>query len=179
MTIFIPDTIHNVCETPKRQPGVCLLIRSCPEVLQLLHPERRTTENLLYVMSSHCGYKGESSVVCCPLGPSAPMPNRMPSTGNASPTKSVQTEVPEHIVDVSTSPRLKLLPLANCGPDAGEKIYGGKEVALMEYPWMALLGDEACESISSVLDVLKRALPLCIPPFFAKPSKTSLDRHVT
>ena len=81
-----------------------------------------------------------------------PTPTSTPAVDNESTTAQPAADVPEDPVDVSTSPRLRLLPSV-CGPLVESKIIGGQEVAVEQYPWMALLGYETCKMMAASKEV--------------------------
>ena len=48
---------------------------------------------------------------------------------------------------VDNHPNLSLLPTLKCGKSFVQKIWGGSETGLGEYPWMALLGYRSCNQL--------------------------------
>lgn len=61
-------------------------------------------------------------------------------------------QTPPHISErqgVENHPNLNLLPTVQCGKSFAQKIWGGNETALGEYPWMALLGYRSSNQLDS------------------------------
>lgn len=108
----------NVCTTPDSQNGVCKNLYDCPTLLQLFSRPKPLPENVKqFLRQSAC--QGSATVnVCC---------------GENNPTiSSPTTPTPTYNVD-------DLLP-ANCGSTGDQdRIVGGNETAIDQYPWMALI----------------------------------------
>nr|XP_023026596.1 serine protease easter-like [Leptinotarsa decemlineata] len=114
---------HDSCFTPRNERGDCKVIISCPSLFALLEKRPIKSYDADYLRRSQCGLEGTMPKVCCPLG------DQKPSTSRS-------------VVDYmepkpSDSP---LLPTTEvCGISTQDKIYGGSEAGLKEFPWMALL----------------------------------------
>ncbi|XP_037088087.1 serine protease 7-like [Pollicipes pollicipes] len=131
----------NACKDYAGRDGVCDVIATCPALLQIVQnrPSRQDIQN---VRQSICGSRRINfrpvPLLCCasksqpptqpPTEPPTQPPTQPPSTGgfNGAPE--------DH-------PNRRLLP-SNCGFSFTERIVGGVEVALGEFPWLAILGYE-------------------------------------
>ncbi|XP_049780411.1 CLIP domain-containing serine protease HP8-like [Schistocerca gregaria] len=111
--------------------GTCKPLPRCTELFQLLQasPSRQTIELL---SRSNCGYQGKVPVVCCPQ-------QKIQPSGFSS-TDALPAPISEQPNDVSLHPRVGLLPFSECGHAENDRIIGGNETGLFEFPWMALLG---------------------------------------
>lgn len=107
------------CQTPDGRTGSCVLLKHCPELLSLLK-RSPTKETVTFLQQATCGFEGMSPIICCPQ-----LPN---------------LEYIEHHPNVSSNPKLRLLPTEICGQSSENRIFGGNATSLYEYPWMALLG---------------------------------------
>lgn len=100
------------CVSPNGAGGVCIGIRQCPVLLNILQTRPIPPEAIEYLRRSQCGFEGKDPRVCCPTGGSATAPP----------------------YDLSNP----LLP-TECGKDLSQKILGGERTDIDEFPWMALL----------------------------------------
>lgn len=55
------------CFTPNDMNGVCINIKRCPYLRNLLETQRKNNTVLAYLRNSACGYEGRDPKVCCPL----------------------------------------------------------------------------------------------------------------
>ena len=62
----MPD--YHRCVTPDQKIGLCIKIRSCKPLINLLQKEkpRPSEKTIEFLRESHCGFEGIDPVVCCP-----------------------------------------------------------------------------------------------------------------
>ncbi|XP_018332507.1 CLIP domain-containing serine protease 2 [Agrilus planipennis] len=116
------------CITPKGERGQCVTIKNCPQLLRILSyvPIRAEDANLL--RDSNCGFQGIDPKVCCSL------------TNEQITTPPPATRIPLNTGEKLTGYHSSLLPSTEiCGVSSAERILGGEETELDEFPWMALL----------------------------------------
>jgi Regulatory CLIP domain of proteinases/Trypsin len=108
----------DVCQTPTRQPGVCIPVRSCKFTIQLLSRRTQLTrQESDYLRNSQCGYRNRTPLVCCASGTTATPTTRQ----NQASFKA-------------------LLPtFKTCGAIASNRIVGGRNTKVDEYPWLAMI----------------------------------------
>lgn len=58
--------VADQCQNPQGQPGVCINIRNCAVLLDLLQTNSQNPEVANFLRSSLCGFKGRDPQVCCP-----------------------------------------------------------------------------------------------------------------
>ncbi|XP_037071855.1 CLIP domain-containing serine protease 14D-like [Pollicipes pollicipes] len=154
----------ETCKDYDLRDGVCDVISNCPALLQLV--QRRTPQDISNVRKSVCGTRFINfrpvTLVCCATGSQPPTqpPTRPPTRPPTEPPTRPPTEPPtrpptqpptEPPTRPPTSggfsgapedhPNRRLLP-SSCGFSFTTKIVGGVEVALGEFPWLAILGYE-------------------------------------
>ena len=54
------------CTNPSGQAGMCLNIKQCPSLLNLLRQQREIPGVADFLRASACGYEGRDPKVCCP-----------------------------------------------------------------------------------------------------------------
>jgi hypothetical protein len=88
------------CNTPNLEKGVCIDVKSCPKLLNLIKNQRHVPSVLDYLRKSICGFEGKIRKTCCAL-------------------ESNETTVPpyEEVTNENTDSDLKLrIPLeTTCG----------------------------------------------------------------
>lgn len=94
-----------------------MLIQSCPEAYELLMGNV-TADMINTLRKASCGFTGQYPRVCCDM-------LKQESTEVRSPN------APDH-------PSLRFLP-EQCGVISGDRIFGGQEADLYEFPWMVLI----------------------------------------
>jgi hypothetical protein len=94
-------------------------VRKCAVILKLLQKRSQfTSKESEFLRQSQCGYFERTPYVCCTAGK------------NQKPKQQKLTAVP-------TS---KLLPTSNkCGTLASDRIFGGRNTKVDEYPWLAMI----------------------------------------
>lgn len=109
------------CMTPDLEIGICTEHQSCPVIIQIINLQ----EYGVYVNRSKCGPKNEDQDhfrVCCPI---------------RKPTTTIRQEV-----FTTTTTVAPIQKNSQCGiqPHIVEnRIFGGQEAQLGEFPWMARL----------------------------------------
>lgn len=116
------------CLTPDEKNGLCIKIRSCKPLINLLEKEkpRPSQKTIDFLRKSHCGFEGNDPIVCCPV---LEMNERT----------IAERQEPESSSDISDHPNSKLLP-ESCGNINEDRILGGNITDFYEFPWMALIG---------------------------------------
>lgn len=98
------------CTTPNGTPGQCIPVHSCRDILKIF--KNRTAippDQLAYIRQSVCHLPSVKYAVCCQLD-----------------------QIDE------TPPGASLLP-TECGTTTADRVAGGDETGVFEFPWMALL----------------------------------------
>lgn len=117
---YLGSNSQDSCYTPRDQPGYCIPIKQCSELVKLLQQRPLPPEDLDFLRQSNCGFEGSNPKVCC---------------ANAGGGTSQQSQSKPNGQGQSN-----LLPGTNvCGIQSVSKIVGGEATELNEFPWMALL----------------------------------------
>merc|ERR1712179_76671 len=101
----------------------CILLTSCPELLALLNPP--TPAGIRRLQRLTCAFDRRNPKVCCDT-----------TGGGVNPTPVTPTRP---TVDVTPGTGTSNLLPDNCGA-IGEKVFGGDELPVRSYMWMALIG---------------------------------------
>lgn len=66
---YFPEFLSAGCMTPDNKNGICIKIKSCNPLLNLLQKEkpRPSQATINFLRKSHCGFDGNDPVVCCPI----------------------------------------------------------------------------------------------------------------
>lgn len=114
IALFAPQKIHAQsasCTTPSNTPGQCVSVQLCRNILKMF--KDRTTippAQLTYIRQSVCQLPNVKYAVCCQLDE----------------------------IDKPSAPDISLLP-TECGSTTADRVAGGDETGVFEFPWMALL----------------------------------------
>lgn len=109
---------QQICATPDQRQGHCVDLRRCASLLKLIKKPNLSIDDRNYLRNSQCAYNGYPWV-CCPI--------------ESAPT----TQPP---VPVGGGLQASDLPAPGyCGNHLADRIVGGNETQISEYPWMALL----------------------------------------
>ncbi|KAE8739323.1 hypothetical protein FOCC_FOCC015172, partial [Frankliniella occidentalis] len=120
-------------------------------MVALLRNKPVSKENVEFLQRSHCGFQISTPLVCCPRTadrvpnrphPPRPHPPRPQPQPQPRPTPQPTRRPPPRPAegDASAGHRnMHLLPVGECGIQTSERIFGGNETDLGEFPWMALL----------------------------------------
>ncbi|XP_031619952.1 uncharacterized protein LOC116338681 [Contarinia nasturtii] len=111
LVVFFGDstTAQNPCITPNQEEGKCVPLRQCDELYKLLSLTLNN-DQLELLRKSQCATIGRNPYVCCSNSPPPP--------------SASESDFP---------------PPGQCGTQFKERIIGGEETDIGEYPWMALL----------------------------------------
>ncbi|CAG9821117.1 unnamed protein product [Phaedon cochleariae] len=114
---------QELCLTPVNSRGDCKSIEACPRLYKMLTHRPITRQDANYLRDSMCGFEGRLPKVCCPFDEPEVTTTRRP-----------------YEFDNGSSLGVDLLPSkVICGFNVPDRIYGGKEADLNEFPWMALI----------------------------------------
>ncbi|KAK9306053.1 hypothetical protein QLX08_003116 [Tetragonisca angustula] len=113
------------CPSLYGEPGQCIGIRQCPELLNLLQMRPLKPETIDLLRQMQCGFDDINPRVCCPI--------RRTSERLNNNTQNIDDQNVQY--NFSNNP---LLP-TDCGKDLSQRIYGGEITDLDEFPWMVLL----------------------------------------
>lgn len=121
------------CTTVEGDGGICINIRQCPPLLDLLRNSRHKPGVADYLRKSVCGYDNSDPRVCC----SNQQSDRPPVTGSGRRTTegtSIFTDNGEDFPGLLSPPQ--------CGRTQVQKIriVGGQPAELGAWPWIAVLG---------------------------------------
>ncbi|XP_053682113.1 CLIP domain-containing serine protease B10-like [Sabethes cyaneus] len=110
---------QNACRTPNRRDGRCIPRTECRSFMQYFFPDRiLTADELTFLQLSRCNES--PPMICCP--------------------DRAQTSATEATVQSDFSGLLPDPKRFECGLDIlTDKIYGGEDTLLEEFPWYALL----------------------------------------
>lgn len=123
MLVFILAR-NSVCFTPNNEKATCVPVNSCQVIKSAILT--RNSSALNFAKQSQCGYDSEP-LVCCG------------STGHFVQTLIFDSSQPSSNKVVPIKHRL--LPDRDaCGiQEYDDRIYGGQNTTLVEFPWMALI----------------------------------------
>ncbi|KAH8265236.1 hypothetical protein KR038_001882 [Drosophila bunnanda] len=112
---------YGRCVTPNRERALCIHLEDCKYLYGILTTSPLRDTDRLYLSRSQCGYTNGKVLICCP--------DRYRDSSPVTPT-------PTRPNITSTS----LLPLpGQCGNILSNRIYGGVNTKIDEFPWMALI----------------------------------------
>lgn len=104
------------CTTPNDLNGTCKPIASCPSLNKLFKTSPQTMTSQQFLSSSRC--EGSSTNFCCP--------------------NEVLEDEAKKLKEILSQPPA-------CGQDAPNRIFGGQETEINEFPWTVLLNYKKCE----------------------------------
>ncbi|CAH0728249.1 unnamed protein product, partial [Brenthis ino] len=112
----------------------CKLIRQCPNVKNI--PKEKITEKLT---NSFCGRtidNGKRAIkICCS---DFAVPENLKLFSRLLPELQIIDDTNYDTNNIDNHTNIKLLP-GNCGQKLDDRIVGGNETAIYEFPWMALI----------------------------------------
>lgn len=120
------------CHTPSKKPGICINLKNCSALFDILIREKPLSESSLNLLrKSQCGFEGKDPKVCCEFQGTTitETPTRVPEPPSFIPNPP----------DLTNHINLRLLDLHSCGPITEQKIFGGNKTGVLQYPWMALI----------------------------------------
>ncbi|XP_050544569.1 venom protease-like [Daktulosphaira vitifoliae] len=143
--------VNSDCFTPNDENGVCVNIKRCPHLLNLLESQRRNSTVVAFLRNSMCGYEGRDPKVCCGLDNENANNNVNMNSNNGNddnfgsstrPTRPGTTQRPTTSSYSETVISSKLPLLNSCGRSNAtqNRIVGGQPADLDDWPWIAALG---------------------------------------
>ena len=105
--------VEQTCIGPDGKAGNCILLRSCDSLFTLIKKKPLLAEDRVYLSQSQCGWSREENhpLVCC----SDPL---------ETPVRVGESLLP---------------PVGVCGVQTSDRIVGGVNTKIDEFPWLALL----------------------------------------
>lgn len=105
-----------------------MLLKECPNLLKMATLRPITPEVRFFLKNSQCAFLNGGVYVCC-------AENK--TTVSSAPPKTVpeEVEIPDWYEDLKA--KVPVSPM--CGMGVIDKIFGGTETAIGEFPWAALL----------------------------------------
>lgn len=140
----------NFCRTPLRDAGVCVNIRDCTNLVNLLRTQSNNPDVRSYLVRSTCGYQGTTPMVCCPQSagttsrrPTEPQvvitepPTPPPTTPSTLPPSSTEANNGDNEAVVRS-----FLEAPQCGGNniSTSRIVGGVDAQKGDFPWITALG---------------------------------------
>ncbi|XP_060524055.1 phenoloxidase-activating factor 1-like [Cylas formicarius] len=119
------------CKTPNGETARCVSIYQCSQFLQIL--KNRSSDQERFLRQSQCGYEVDP-LVCC--GTEVNFRSREPSDNGNQGNNGNNGNQP---IDNNFTPNSLIPDRSMCGFQLADKIFGGENTALDEFPWMALL----------------------------------------
>uniref|UniRef100_W8BR93 CLIP domain-containing serine protease n=1 Tax=Ceratitis capitata TaxID=7213 RepID=W8BR93_CERCA len=152
-TLLIPFNAaasnFGACFTPNQVSGTCIKLADCRYLYELVLDPNLSQNDRTYLRKSQCGYQDRNVLICCPpsyltLSATTPAPTAPPASIMLFPDSQVSMSVRRpatFVASASGSPqRSNLLPsFPQCGKMLENRIFGGVETALDEFPWTALI----------------------------------------
>lgn len=117
------------CYTPNDEYGLCINIKKCDVLIELLKTGSANETVRHFLRSSTCGFIGTTPLVCCPPKPKT---SRILGDGNSA-TSSENT---------SNGNQVTLPSFPDCGSSrkGNTRVVGGMPASLGAYPWIVALG---------------------------------------
>ncbi|CAG9806432.1 unnamed protein product [Chironomus riparius] len=109
------------CYTPDQYPGVCVELKQCEPLYKIRYKVPQTKEDRIFLSLSLCGFRHKQPIVCCS------------SLKYVNPKNNL-IQGKEFIV-----PQNSLPEPAECSAAHEERIFGGDEAKVDEFPFSALL----------------------------------------
>jgi hypothetical protein len=137
--IFFLIQTDSTCTASTNKPGICVPISDCDSKIPVFLQSPQTSSDMLYIDKSICGHNNKTQLICCEervmYQPAPPFSYPYPPKYAEETTWLIETETPK------TGTSKKLLPyLGDCGKaGSSERIIGGSETGIDEFPWMALV----------------------------------------
>ncbi|XP_055586939.1 serine protease easter-like [Uranotaenia lowii] len=111
--LWVADAQISTCQTPDAKPGRCVLLKACDGLFTLIKKKPLLPEDRTYLSRSQCGwsYQDNHPLVCC-------------SDSVEAPPRASESLLPE---------------VGVCGIQTSDRIVGGVNTKIDEFPWLALL----------------------------------------
>lgn len=115
---------NTICKTPTGQRGICINIRKCNQLLQILKKAQTNPEYVPLLKSAQCGGGSGSVLVCCPED------------------KPYQPMVQEPTRTSSQRIAVSLPGPGECGIISSKfpRVVGGFDAEAGQFPWLVALG---------------------------------------
>ena len=115
-------------QNPSGAKGKVVSVKDCPKVMQLCQKTVKNSDDMTFLKSRDCGKVNDVYLVCCEVEPTT---TSAPTTTTAPTTKTAPT---------TTTSQGSILPSAPvCGSYFGDRIVGGENTKIDEFPWSALM----------------------------------------
>jgi len=114
LTTFVLTNAQSPCSAPNGANGRCIALRECDSLFQLLQKRPLLTADRQFLANSQCGYQNNSPYVCC-------------AGDSIAPTRG------------SSFSENDLPRPGRCGIQAADRIIGGTETKINEFPWAILI----------------------------------------
>lgn len=124
--IIISFPEYSQCVNPRNLKGQCVPIQQCDYLLNVARLSQQNQEARLFLSRSQCGFNGHTPYVCCP------QTNQATSQQNSN-----QQQNKNVIAEKLTNSFLPKPP--ECGVDLEDRVFGGTQTNIGEFPWFALL----------------------------------------
>lgn len=131
--------LKNECSTPNNENGVCMDIKHCKKLRELLENQRHIPSVMAFLKKSFCGHESGITKVCCPL--------ENAFSGESKPIKESTDG------NIKTHKPSKLPSKETCGHNnpISNRIFGGVQSILGTWPWMVALGYQEVNGRSNEL----------------------------
>ncbi|XP_065372231.1 transmembrane protease serine 9-like [Calliphora vicina] len=146
------DNQEESCTTPALENGFCVPYKECPYVRELTQNYGSTEAipkyYLNYIFKSKCSRGNEPIRLCCKLPnnyvkPTMATVNQEVTPSNTDPRLTEDLDYNKDYNSQLNAQGLNILNGLSCGSSGGDRVAGGNETDLAEYPWMALLRYDA------------------------------------
>uniref|UniRef100_A0A1B0FEG8 limulus clotting factor C n=1 Tax=Glossina morsitans morsitans TaxID=37546 RepID=A0A1B0FEG8_GLOMM len=136
------------CQLPSYEQGVCVPSNHCKFITDLFekYQDQIPSHYVSYIIRSKCSMDTEPIRVCCKteLNLNKPEPEQVAASVEPALLKTVgkfveDTDYNRDYVSQLNTEGLNILNNLNCGDSNSNRILGGEETNLNEFPWMALL----------------------------------------
>lgn len=130
MHVFIEG--NKPCKNPLQESGTCIKLKDCHKVFKMLEKKPISPRNRQFLKSSQCGFK-EVPYVCCAH-------NEVNGGNFEETTTKKPLEVPRNSEPQWLKALKEKVPQSpHCGFDSIDRIFGGKETEIDEFPWLVLV----------------------------------------
>lgn len=127
--------IGSSCLDPNGVDGKCIAITNCHNIKTIFETRPISPQNRKFLKKSQCGYIDRVAFVCCA--------NILETTTKPAPTAAPEivplVPVEEPIPEWLKKLRQKLPLPPNCGLDSHDRILGGSQTEVDEFPWLVLV----------------------------------------
>ncbi|BES99513.1 serine protease [Nesidiocoris tenuis] len=124
------------CRTPRGEPGNCVNIRQCDQLLDLLRASSNDPKVVEYLRNSQCGRDSQSVLVCCPSQAQGDQPSVKPTV---QPTPNRRDNEPG-VRDPDIPSNLPSPPQCGKSEVSHTRIVGGVPAQLGAWPWLVVYG---------------------------------------